>query len=123
MRDDGAPFSKLLATTDLSEALDVLSFNSSRIVSSRQFPIPNSGNRVMDIFNVTSRVTTDGEFRCLSQATVAAAVKNAVFPRVYSYEIHRAYQIVEWSPNPPVCWVNLAKAIAYSVTDVSRPIH
>jgi carboxylesterase type B len=102
MRDDGAPFSKLMATTDVSEALDMLSFNSSQIVTSNKFPIPNTGNRIMDVFNVTARVTTDAEFRCLCQSTAAAAIKNAVFPRVYSYEIHRGYQIAEWSPNPPV---------------------
>lgn len=102
MRDDGAPFSKLMATTDVTEALDMLSFNSSQIVDSKKFPIPNTGNRIMDVFNVTSRVTTDAEFRCLGQSTAASAVRNAVFPRVYSYEIHRGYQIVEWSPNPPV---------------------
>jgi len=103
MRDDGAPFSKLLPTTNVSQALDQLSFNATQIVGSNLFPLPSGTNGTLSVFNVTARVTTDGEFRCLGQATVAAAVENSVFPKVYSYEIHRGYQIVEWSPNPPVC--------------------
>ena len=102
MRDDGAPFSRIIPTSNISQALGQLGFDASQIVSSKQFPMALTDNATLSVFNVTSRVTTDAEFRCLGQSTVAAAVKNDVFPRVYNYEIHRAYQIVEWSPNPPV---------------------
>ncbi|KAF2201540.1 alpha/beta-hydrolase [Delitschia confertaspora ATCC 74209] len=103
MRDDGAPFSKLIPTTNVSQALTQLEFDSAQIVSSNKFPTPHGNNATLNVFNVTARVTTDAEFRCLGQSTVAAAVKNGVFSKVYGYEIHRAYQIVEWSPNPPTC--------------------
>jgi hypothetical protein len=42
-------------------------------------------------------------FRCLAQSTAYTAAKNGVFKSVYSYEFDRAYQIEDWSPNPPAC--------------------
>jgi carboxylesterase type B len=42
-------------------------------------------------------------FRCLGQSTAYTAAKNGIFEKVYAYEFDRAYQIAEWSPNPPAC--------------------
>ncbi|KAF2260759.1 cholinesterase [Lojkania enalia] len=103
MRDDGGPFSKFSKSENVSEALTEQGFNPGDILSSAQFPIPEGDNMTMNIFNLTSRVTTDAEFRCLGQSTAHVAVMNDVFPAVYSYEIDRGYQITEWNPNPPTC--------------------
>ena len=46
---------------------------------------------------------TDAMFRCLGQSTTYTAAKNDIFKSVYAYEFDRAYQIAEWSPNPPAC--------------------
>jgi hypothetical protein len=103
MRDDGGPFSKFSTSRNASQALTEQGFNSADILGSKEFPLPQGGNLTIDIFNLTSRVATDAMFRCLGESTVAAASQNEVFPAVYSYEFDRAYQISEWSPNPPTC--------------------
>jgi carboxylesterase type B len=103
MRDDGAPFTSFSNSSNVTRVLADQGFNASSIVSSDKFPLPLGANTTLDIFNLTSRVTTDAEFRCLTQSTVWAAVANSVFPVVYSYEIDRGFQISEWSPNPPTC--------------------
>lgn len=33
------------------------------VIASGLFPNPNTGNETLDIFNVTGRVSTDGQFR------------------------------------------------------------
>lgn len=103
MRDDGGPFSKFSNSGNASQALIEQGFNSAAILGSKEFPLPQSGNLTIDIFNLTSRVATDAMFRCLGQSTVATGSQNQIFPVVYSYEFDRAYQISEWSPNPPTC--------------------
>lgn len=42
----------------------------SQAVASNLFPLPNSGNATMDLFNQTARIGTDGEFRCAQILTV-----------------------------------------------------
>jgi hypothetical protein len=103
MRDDGSPFSKFSTSSNASKALEDQGFDSAKILSSGQFPFPQSGNMTRDIFNLTSRVATDGMFRCLTQSTAIVGSFHKIFPVVYEYEIDRAYQISEWSPNPPAC--------------------
>lgn len=106
MRDDGAPFSKFSKSTNASQALTEQGFNASRILESNEFPLPQGGNATIDIFNLTARVTTDAEFRCLGQSTASVGSGdsgNGFFSAVYSYEFDRAYQITEWSPNSPTC--------------------
>lgn len=103
MRDDGGPFSKFSTSANASQALTEQGFNSAEILESNQFPVPQGGNATIDVFNLTARVATDAEFRCLGQSTAVVGSENNVFPVIYSYEIDRAYQIIEWSPNPPTC--------------------
>ncbi|KAF2002360.1 alpha/beta-hydrolase [Amniculicola lignicola CBS 123094] len=104
MRDDGAPYSSLKGSSNATKALLEQGFaNPSSILESKSFPFPTGSNGTMNTFNLTSRVWTDATFRCLTQSTAIAAVKNVIFPVVYSYEFHRGYQISEWSPNPPTC--------------------
>jgi carboxylesterase type B len=103
MRDDGSPFSKFSSSSNASQALKEQGFDAAKILGSKEFPLPQSGNVTKDIFNLTSRVATDAMFRCSGQATAMAGTKNGIFPVVYAYEIDRGYQISEWSPNFPAC--------------------
>lgn len=103
MRDDGSPFSKFSSSGNASQALKEQGFDAAKMLASKKFPMPQSGNVTRDIFNLTSRVATDAMFRCTGQATTWAGVKNEIFPVVYNYEIDRGYQISEWSPNFPAC--------------------
>ncbi|KAL4898344.1 Alpha/Beta hydrolase protein [Aspergillus ambiguus] len=67
------------------------------------FPMPDGPNSTLNLFNVTSRVATDGIFRCIDEATAYAGSINHIFPDVYFYEFNRSYQMAGYSPNPPLC--------------------
>ncbi|KAF9234807.1 Alpha/Beta hydrolase protein [Melanogaster broomeanus] len=71
------------------------------IVASGLFPIPSGANATWDLFNASTRVATDGQFRCLHQATAVAAAKNHIFSSVYTYEFHRSY--LSYMPLPDTC--------------------
>jgi carboxylesterase type B len=103
MRDDGSPFSAFSKSSNASQALTDQGFDAADILGSQEFPIPQGSNNTLNVFNLTSRVTTDAEFRCLDQSMAAVGSANNIFPVVYSYEFDRSYQISEWSPNPPTC--------------------
>jgi carboxylesterase type B len=103
MYDDGSPFTSYPTSPNISDVLSSQGFPASAILSSSAFPFPSNANNTLAIFNLTSRVATDAMFRCLGQSTAYSAVKNGVFKNVYEYEFDRAYQIKEWSPNPPAC--------------------
>jgi hypothetical protein len=98
MADDGAPFLDFPTTKQsLSDFLVfqglVNSSTANSIVTNGLFPNPNTGNSTLDVYNVTSRVTTDIMFRCLDQATIVAASEKDVFPVSYAYEFARSYQV------------------------------
>jgi carboxylesterase type B len=103
MHDDGGPFISYPTSTNLSEVLTSQRFNSSAILNSGAFTLPLDANTTQAIFNLTTRVSTDSQFRCLGQSTAHVASKNAVFEKIYAYEFDRAYQIERYSPNPPAC--------------------
>lgn len=67
------------------------------------FPVPTDSDPVSNAFNVTSRVTTNVEFRCLDQATAFSAVKHNLLKSVWFYEFNRSYQTPGFSPNFPRC--------------------
>lgn len=119
MRDDGDPFSSFSTSLNASQALTEQGYDAADILGSNQFPVPKGSNTTLDIFNLTARVATDAEFRCLTQSTAYSAAKNSAFPRVYSYEIDRGYQISEWSPNPPTCEAPVTPGHPYG--DPSQP--
>ncbi|KAH9947508.1 carboxylesterase from carbohydrate esterase [Amylocystis lapponica] len=88
MRDDGASFigyprqpdcrpDRSGSTHDCSQQLTLLS--------------PTGPNATLDVFNVTSRVATDVEFRCLDQATAWSAVNHDLFESVWFYQFNRSY--------------------------------
>ncbi|CAG8926062.1 unnamed protein product [Penicillium salamii] len=103
MRDDGAAmigypsygetFKDFLNDTDLPDSIS----------SSQLFPLPSTSNTTLDIFNASSRVATDGMFRCIDAATAYAGWKNHIFSDIFYYEFNRSYQMPDWSPNAPVC--------------------
>ncbi|OAG03950.1 alpha/beta-hydrolase [Paraphaeosphaeria sporulosa] len=103
MHDDGGPFTSFSKSLNASQKLTDQGYDANDILGSGLFPVPQSGNATLDIFNLTARVTTDVSFRCPTQSTVFSAVKNEVFPVVYSYEIDRGLQLTTWSPNPTTC--------------------
>lgn len=103
MRDDGAAmigypshgetFKDFLNDTDLPDSIS----------SSPLFPLPSTSNATLDVFNASSRVATDGMFRCIDAATAYAGWKNRIFSDIFYYEFNRSYQMPDWSPNAPVC--------------------
>ncbi|KAF2847030.1 alpha/beta-hydrolase [Plenodomus tracheiphilus IPT5] len=103
MHDDGSPFTAYTNTTNLSAILTAQSYPASAILSSGLFPLPQDSNTTAAIFNTTSRIATDAQFRCLAQSTAYTAVQNKIFSEYYTYEFTRSYQISDWSPNPPAC--------------------
>jgi hypothetical protein len=74
------------------------------ILSSGLFPVYNSGNITLDAFNISQRVATDNQFRCVDQATMYAASQSGVFSSTYYYQMDRS--IAGYDPNglggPPV---------------------
>jgi carboxylesterase type B len=103
MHDDGSPFVSYPTSTNLSVELTSQSFNTSAILASPLFSLPPATNTTASIFNLTSRIATDSQFRCLGQSTAYVAAKNNVFDKIYAYEFDRAYQLATYSPNPPAC--------------------
>ncbi|KAF9034292.1 Alpha/Beta hydrolase protein [Panaeolus papilionaceus] len=66
-----------------------------KAVDSGLFPLPQGVNATRDVFNVTSRLGTDGEFACLDQATLIEATTNNIFPSVWAYQFDRTYAFYE----------------------------
>ncbi|KAG8872849.1 hypothetical protein FRB97_007297 [Tulasnella sp. 331] len=108
MADDAAAFIGYpTASQNVSQAIQSLNYLSANltaaIVDSGLFPVPNTGNYTLDLYNVSARVATDIQFRCLDQATVYSAVKHDVFGPTYYYQFDRSYQTPGYDPNAPVC--------------------
>lgn len=103
LRDDGASFTSFPTTDNLTTELTNQGYPAAEIISSGKFPLPPGTNTSLNIFNVTSRVSTDSTFRCLGAAAAYAGVQNNLFPSVYLFEFNRSYQAVDWNPVPNVC--------------------
>ncbi|KAF8890281.1 Alpha/Beta hydrolase protein [Gymnopilus junonius] len=106
MRDDGTDFvgsfptQSSTLTTQLEGA--GLSANLTEVVvNSPLFPLPNGSDALDNLFNLTSRVGTDGQFRCIDEATLIAAAKHRVFPSVWAYQFDRSY--AGYEPIPGTC--------------------
>lgn len=108
MADDGAPFAMFPTTTDAATYLPTQGFPT--VPEPAFFPIPPAsnfaGNETLALYNMTSRLATDGIFRCVDQATVAAGLAGPSEPslgrRVFYYEFDRSYQTTGW-PKTDVC--------------------
>ncbi|KAJ7215764.1 Alpha/Beta hydrolase protein [Mycena haematopus] len=84
MAGDGAYFAgsypKSTTTQAVSiEGIPVAANVTTAILESGLFPRPSTGNETLDTFNVTARVATDGEFRCVDQATAHSASLHSTF--------------------------------------------
>lgn len=103
MHDDGSPFTSYPTSSNLSAILSSQGYPASTILASNAFPLPDIANSTLAIFNLTSRVATDAQFRCLGQSTAYTGTANRIFDKVYTYEFDRSFQLRYWSPNPPAC--------------------
>lgn len=101
MRDDGAPFITYPRTTNSSAYLASSGFSPP---PADLFPIPTAGtNQTLDLYNMTSRLATDGIFRCVDEATAKRGLETGRFgEKVYYYEFDRSYQTRGW-PGTDVC--------------------
>lgn len=100
MRDDGGPFISFPTTTDESAYLSSSGFSAP---PQNLFPIPTGTNQTLNLYNMTSRLATDGIFRCVDEATVARGLATGrLGPAVYYYEFDRSYQTRGW-PMTDVC--------------------
>jgi len=101
--DDGADFITYPKTPVDSElqgiqtALGITTQYAQSIIDSGLFPYYDRVNVTFDSFNVSSRVATDKQFRCIDQATVYAAAKTGAFPSSYYYQLDRT--IGGYDPN------------------------
>lgn len=103
MRDDGAAIIGYPAKGQtLKSFLNETGLPDS-IAPSALFPVPSTTNTTLDIFNTSSRIATDGMFRCMDQVTAQKGSKNHIFPDIFYYEFNRSYQMPGWSPNAPTC--------------------
>ncbi|KAG0159256.1 hypothetical protein PDIDSM_6778 [Penicillium digitatum] len=103
MRDDGAAMIGYPTGEETLESFLNQSGLPDSVASSQLFPVPSTANTTLDIFNISSRIATDGMFRCIDEATAHTASRTHFFSDVYYYEFNRSYQMPNWSPNAPVC--------------------
>lgn len=73
------------------------------VVNNSLFPVPAQSDPLLAVFNVTARVATDVEFRCLDQATAFSGIQHDLFKSVWFYEFNRSFQVPTFDPNPPHC--------------------
>jgi len=108
--NDGASFStypEIPVTSELAgiqAALGISASYAQSIIDSGLFPYYDTGNVTLDSFNVSQRVATDNQFRCIDQATMYAGAKSGAFASSYYYQMDRT--IAGYDPNglggPPV---------------------
>ncbi|KKY23878.1 putative carboxylesterase family protein [Phaeomoniella chlamydospora] len=103
MRDDGAsictyPSNPVTSELDgLEASLGISAAYAREVISSGLFPMLDTGNLTLDAFNVSARVATDVQFRCIDQATVYAGTQTQAFPSAYFYQMNRG--INGYDPN------------------------
>ncbi|KAK1815655.1 hypothetical protein LTR12_009932 [Friedmanniomyces endolithicus] len=115
MRDEGGSLDTVVQTTNLSLSLAKNLLPVAPVVDDPSvFPLPGSGNVTLDIYNVTTRVSTDASFYCLDVATAYAVAKTHTLPEMYYYQFNRSYQIPYWPPPPN-------KALCNAPPDAAHP--
>ncbi|KIJ48179.1 hypothetical protein M422DRAFT_28463 [Sphaerobolus stellatus SS14] len=121
MRYDGAAFIGYpsVGQSVVSALQSIIGSTSQSAVDSGMFPTPSGPNSTLNVFNVTARITTNIEFRCLDQATALSAIKHNVFPSVHFYSFYRSYQTPGYDPNAPVC--DAPKTPSHPFGDPSLP--
>lgn len=81
----------------LQEAMFIPETDAQSIIDSGLFPYFDTGNVTADSFNVTQRVGTDNQFRCVDQAIVFAGATTGAFEKGYYYQMDRT--ISGYNPN------------------------
>ncbi len=100
MHDDGSPFISYPKTANESQYLASQGF---AVPQADLFPIQSGANATLDLYNTSSRLATDGIFRCVDQATVSKGLASGrLGSSVYYYEFDRSYQTTGW-PMTDVC--------------------
>ncbi|KAI9684853.1 MAG: hypothetical protein M1822_005501 [Bathelium mastoideum] len=79
-------------TEGIAASLAISQSEAQSIVDSGLFPYYSTGNLSLDSYNVSQRVSTDIQFRCIDEATIYAASVSKAFPRAYYYTIERTYE-------------------------------
>ncbi|AEO68901.1 ab48a4f4-7368-4f99-88ad-3769fd736534 [Thermothielavioides terrestris] len=115
MRDDGAPFISFPQTTNESAYLASQGFS---VPPAKLFPIVPTGNQTLDLYTASSRLATDGIFRCIDEATARAGADSGRLGPIYYYEFDRSYQTTGW-PGTDVC--EPPRTAAHPYGDPSRP--
>lgn len=102
--NDGASIGSVYPSTPVTSAVEGIATSlgisesyAREIIDSKLFPYYDTGNMTLDAFNVSQRVATDKDFRCINQATLYAGAKNNIFKSSYFYEMHRT--IAGFDPN------------------------
>ena len=103
MRDDGAPFidyPPVQATMEdaVNNKASYLAAQGYDNISNSLFPIPTtpSVDATRNLYNMSSRLSTDAVFRCIDEATVHAGLQTGIFDTAYYYEFDRSYQTPGW---------------------------
>lgn len=102
MSEDGAALVSYPTTTNKTAFLAANGWDIADSTLDSLFPTPNSANQTLDLYNVSSRITTDGVFRCADEATVYSGLQNGQYSSVYYYEFERSYQLTGY-PGTDVC--------------------
>ncbi|KAH9947522.1 carboxylesterase from carbohydrate esterase [Amylocystis lapponica] len=105
MRDDGAPFIGYPTSDNITAGLRAQDLPT-KVANSSLFVQPTGANATLDVFNVTARIATDIEFRCLDQATAWSA-------SIWFYQFNRSYQLANYSLNDPTCQAPVSPAYPY----------
>ncbi|KAK0312002.1 hypothetical protein LTR01_002916 [Friedmanniomyces endolithicus] len=94
--NDGASFSTYPKGNNVTDELQGIQIGmgitatyAQAIIDSGLFPYYDTGNKTLDSFNVSQRVATDNQFRCVDEATVYAGAVSGAFKRAYYYQSQR----------------------------------
>lgn len=105
VENDGASFStypKTAVTNEtygIQQALSVSADTANGIIASGLFPYFDTGNVTLDSFNVSQRVATDNQFRCVDQASAFAGGTSGAFKAAYFYQNDRTIAPGGYDPN------------------------
>ncbi|KAK4962702.1 hypothetical protein LTR10_000329 [Elasticomyces elasticus] len=94
--DDGSSFSTYPKGNNITSELEgiqvelgISEYYAQSIIDSGLFPYYDTGNKTLDSFNVSQRIATDTQFRCIDEATVYAGAVSGAFERAYYYQSQR----------------------------------
>ncbi|KAK5732390.1 hypothetical protein LTR17_010566 [Elasticomyces elasticus] len=94
--DHGSSFSTYPKGNNITSELEgiqvelgISEYYAQSIIDSGLFPYYDTGNKTLDSFNVSQRIATDTQFRCIGEATVYAGAMSGAFERAYYYQSQR----------------------------------